>query len=88
MSEAAILVEDLHKRFGDLAALDGVDFQVPPATVFGLLGPNGAGKTTAGGRRSSDTTSNATPTPCVSASVSPARAPPWTRISPAGRTSA
>src|SRR5436190_4919828 len=47
MSEAAILVEDLHKRFGDLAALDGVDFQVPHATVFGLLGPNGAGKTTA-----------------------------------------
>ncbi|MFL5735772.1 MAG: ATP-binding cassette domain-containing protein [Actinomycetota bacterium] len=47
MSAAAILVEGLKKRFGDLAALDGVDFQVPPATVFGLLGPNGAGKTTA-----------------------------------------
>src|SRR5205814_6456323 len=47
MSEAAILVEDLHKRFGDLAALDGIDCQVPPATVFGLLGPNGAGKRTA-----------------------------------------
>src|SRR4051794_21982208 len=47
MSEAAILVEGLQKRFGDLAALDGIDFEVPPATVFGLLGPNGAGKTTA-----------------------------------------
>src|SRR5947208_2059217 len=47
MTDAAILVEDLKKRFGDLAALDGVDFHVPPATVFGLLGPNGAGKTTA-----------------------------------------
>src|SRR5438876_2574335 len=47
MSDAAILVEDLRKRFGDLAALDGVDFEVPRATVFGLLGPNGAGKTTA-----------------------------------------
>src|SRR5438128_8617681 len=47
MSDAAILVEGLRKRFGDLAALDGVDFEVPPATVFGLLGPNGAGKTTA-----------------------------------------
>ena len=47
MSDAAILVEDLRKRFGDLAALDGIDFQVPHASVFGLLGPNGAGKTTA-----------------------------------------
>src|ERR671924_386243 len=37
MAEAAILVEGLKKRFGTLAALDGVDFQVPPATVFGLL---------------------------------------------------
>ena len=47
MSGNAILVEDLRKRYGDLAALDGVDFQVPIGTVFGLLGPNGAGKTTA-----------------------------------------
>ena len=43
----AIVVEGLRKRFGELAALDGVDFSVPPASVFGLLGPNGAGKTTA-----------------------------------------
>jgi len=47
MANAAIRVEGLKKRFGTLAALDGVDFEVPPATVFGLLGPNGAGKTTA-----------------------------------------
>ena len=48
MSNAsAIAVHDLEKRFGDLAALDGVDFEVPQGTVFGLLGPNGAGKTTA-----------------------------------------
>ena len=47
MSDAAILVERLHKRFGSVVALDGVDFEVPPGTVFGLLGPNGAGKTTA-----------------------------------------
>jgi ABC-2 type transport system ATP-binding protein len=36
----------LHKRFGDVVAVDGIDFVVPPGTVGGLLGPNGAGKTT------------------------------------------
>jgi daunorubicin resistance ABC transporter ATP-binding subunit len=47
LSDAAILVEGLTKRFGTLRALDGIDFAVPPGAVFGLLGPNGAGKTTA-----------------------------------------
>ena len=47
MSDTAILVEGLVKRFGDVVALDRIDFQVPTGTVFGLLGPNGAGKTTA-----------------------------------------
>jgi len=47
MPDSAIRVEGLQKRFGDVVALDGIDFEVPPATVFGLLGPNGAGKTTA-----------------------------------------
>jgi ABC-2 type transport system ATP-binding protein len=47
MSDAAILVEGLVKRFGHVRALDGVDFSAPVGTVFGLLGPNGAGKTTA-----------------------------------------
>src|ERR1044072_6682216 len=47
MSDTAILVEGLVKRFGDVVALDGIGFQVPTGTVFGLLGPNGAGKTTA-----------------------------------------
>jgi len=47
MSDSAIAVAGLEKRFGDVVALDGVDLEVPPATVFGLLGPNGAGKTTA-----------------------------------------
>ena len=47
MPEPAITVKGLRERFGDVVALDGIDFEVPPATVFGLLGPNGAGKTTA-----------------------------------------
>ncbi|WP_100349899.1 ABC transporter ATP-binding protein [Luteimicrobium subarcticum] len=34
------------KRYGDLAAVDGIDFEVAPGESFGLLGPNGAGKST------------------------------------------
>src|SRR5947209_6586273 len=47
MNEKAIFVEGLTKRFGEVRALDGIDFEVPAGSVFGLLGPNGAGKTTA-----------------------------------------
>ena len=43
----AIAVEGLRKRYGEVEALAGIDFQVPQGTVLGLLGPNGAGKTTA-----------------------------------------
>ena len=46
MTDAAIVVESLVKRFGKVEALRGVDLQVPPGTVLGMLGPNGAGKTT------------------------------------------
>jgi len=34
----------LRKEFGDIAAVDGVDFDVQPGEAFGFLGPNGAGK--------------------------------------------
>jgi ABC-2 type transport system ATP-binding protein len=43
---AAISVQGLTKRFGDVLAVDGLDFDVAPGTVTGFLGPNGAGKTT------------------------------------------
>ena len=42
----AIAVRGLRKRYGDLEALRGIDFEVRRGEVFGLLGPNGAGKTT------------------------------------------
>jgi len=41
-----IRTRGLVKRYGPIAALDGVDLDVPPGIVYGLIGPNGAGKTT------------------------------------------
>jgi ABC-2 type transport system ATP-binding protein len=38
-------VEDLHKSYGSVNAIRGIDFEVQSGEVFGLLGPNGAGKT-------------------------------------------
>ena len=43
----AVRTEGLAKRYGDVAALDGFDLEVPAGSIHGLLGPNGAGKTTA-----------------------------------------
>ena len=42
----ALEVHDLTKRYGDLAAVDGIDFSVAQGEIFAFLGPNGAGKST------------------------------------------
>jgi len=41
-----IHVEDLHKSYGSLRAVDGISLEVREGELFGFLGPNGAGKTT------------------------------------------
>ena len=46
MSESLISARGLTKKFGDLVAVDGIDFDVSKGESFGLLGPNGAGKST------------------------------------------
>ncbi len=43
---SAVVAEQLTKRFGDLAAVDGVSFEIPDGQLLAVLGPNGAGKTT------------------------------------------
>jgi ABC-2 type transport system ATP-binding protein len=42
----ALSVTGLHKAYGAVRALRGVDLEVGPGELFGLLGPNGAGKST------------------------------------------
>jgi lipooligosaccharide transport system ATP-binding protein len=45
--DSLIHARGLTKRFGELTAVDGIDFDVAPGESFGFLGPNGAGKTSA-----------------------------------------
>ncbi|HLA92344.1 MAG TPA: ABC transporter ATP-binding protein [Actinomycetota bacterium] len=47
MGDEAIAVRGLHKSYGDVQAVRGIDLTVERGEVFALLGPNGAGKTTA-----------------------------------------
>ncbi len=44
MTEALVHARDLKKEFGELVAVDGIDFEVRVGEAFGFLGPNGAGK--------------------------------------------
>src|SRR5690349_20810292 len=46
MSELAVDLRGVVKRYGAITAVDGLDVQVPAGTCVGLLGPNGAGKST------------------------------------------
>ena len=46
MTDDVIVAQGLRKRYGDKAALDGLDLGVARGSVHGVLGPNGAGKTT------------------------------------------
>ena len=44
--DRSIAASDLHRDFGELRAVDGVDLEIPDGQIFGFLGPNGAGKST------------------------------------------
>jgi ABC-2 type transport system ATP-binding protein len=46
MSDLAIETKSLHKHYGQIRAVDGLDLNVPRGSVYGFLGRNGAGKTT------------------------------------------
>jgi ABC-2 type transport system ATP-binding protein len=46
MAEPSIHIDGLHRTFGPVTALDGVDLNLKGAAIVGVAGPNGAGKTT------------------------------------------
>ena len=44
--DTAIRAQGLTRRFGDTVAVDGIDLNIPRASIYGFLGPNGSGKST------------------------------------------
>ena len=46
VSGGEITIVDLTKRFGEVAAVDGINLEMPPAEFFTMVGPSGCGKTT------------------------------------------
>ena len=46
VSGPSIVIEGLHKRYGDTIALDGLDLTAQPGEILGVAGPNGSGKST------------------------------------------
>ena len=45
-SKPIVIARGLTKHYGQLTAVNGIDFDIQPGTCYGFLGPNGAGKTT------------------------------------------
>ena len=45
-TELMIKIENLHKNFGKLTVLDGLNLEIKQGGIFAILGPNGSGKTT------------------------------------------
>ncbi|UPK76572.1 ABC transporter ATP-binding protein [Nocardioidaceae bacterium SCSIO 66511] len=46
MTTPAVSIAGLHKQFGDVTAVDGIDLEIAPGEFFSMLGPSGSGKTT------------------------------------------
>ncbi len=46
MSDAAVILKDVVKRFGNFVAVDRISLEIGSGEIFGFLGPNGAGKST------------------------------------------